>query len=310
MSKEETLNSLYYDIETGYGSIKNLYEQAKEKGLVITLQEVKDWVKKQSINQRKDYKNYNSYSPPYARAVFSTDIMDMISLMKDTDTFKEEYKRYALVCIDNFSKKAHIVPMENRDGMTVYDAFMECFKVLGFPNSIYSDDEGSFKSNKLQEFLKGEGIEHVISLTHANVAERFIRTIKKMITDRALVTKGAWTILLKPALDKYNKTMKHSTTGMTPNEAHKDDNHLTVKSNSVLKEKYLRKYPKVEVGDKVKIFVKGKGNYTSRKYSRSQWSEETFEVKEVGRDGQLNKHYILDGLSKKYNRHEILLIDE
>ena len=200
-------------------------------------QEVKDWVKKQSINQRRGYKNYNSYSPPYARAVFSADIMDMISLMKDTDTFKEDYKRYALVCIDNFSKKAHVVAMENRDGETVYDAFVECFKVLGYPESIYSDDDGAFKYKKFQDFLKGEGIEHIVTLTHANVAERFIRTIKKMIGDRALVTKGAWTILLKPALDKYNKTMVHSTTEMTPNEAHKDDNHVTVKANSVLKEK-------------------------------------------------------------------------
>ena len=204
----------------------------------------------------------------------------------------------------------HIVPMENRDGETVYDAFIECFKVMGYPNSIYSDDDGAFNYKKFQDFLKGEGIEHIVTLTHANVAEKAIRTIKKMITDRALETQGAWTILLKPALDKYNKTMKHSTIGMVPNEAHKDDNHLTVKSNSVLKEKYLRKYPKVEVGDKVKICVKGKGNYTSRKESRNQWSERTYEVKEVGRDGQLNKHYILDGLTKKYNRHEILLIDE
>ena len=310
MSKEEVLNKLYYDLETGFGSVKSLYDDAIKEGLVVTLQEVKDWVKKQSINQRRGYKNYNSYSPPYARAVFSADLMDMISLMKDTKTTDKTDKHLALVCIDNFSKKAHVVPLENKLGPTVFDAFMECFKVMGYPESIYSDDEASFMSNKFQDWLKGEGINHVITLTHANVAERFIRTIKKMIGDRALVTKGAWTILLKPALDKYNKTMKHSTTEMTPNEAHKDDNHVTVKANSVLKEKYMRKYPQVKEGDKVKIYVKGKGNFTSRKQTRSQWSDRSYEVKEVGRDGLLNKYYILDGLSKKYNRHEILLINE
>ena len=63
-----------------------------------------------------------------------------------------------------------------------------------------------------------------MTLTHANVAKSFIRTIKKMITDRALHIKGAWTILLKPILDKYSKTMAHSTIGVVPNEAHKDDN--------------------------------------------------------------------------------------
>ena len=308
MSANEILEKIYYDLERGYGSVRSLYEEANKDGAGVTLQYVKDWVKKQKT-QRRNYKNYNSYSAPYARAVFSVDIMDMISLMKDTNTFKKEYKRYALLCIDNFSKKLHIVPMENRDGVTVYDAFMECFKVMGFPNSIYSDDDGAFNYKKLQDYLKGEGIDHIITLTHANVAERAIRTVKKMITDRALVTKGAWTILLQPVLNKYNKQMKHSTTDMVPDEAHKDENVVKVKANSVLKEKYLRKYPKVEVGDKVKVFVKGKGNYTSRKESRNQWSEQTYTVKEIGRDLQLNKHYILDGKTKKYNRHEILLVD-
>ena len=309
MSANEILERIYYDLERGYGSVRSLYEEANKDGAGVSLNSDKDWVKKQSINQRRNYKNYNSYSPPYARSVYSVDIMDMISLMKDTKTFKEEYKRYGFLCIDNFSKKMHIVPMEKRHGVDVYDAFMECFKIMGYPNSIYSDDDGAFNYKKLQDFLKGEGIDHIITLTHANVAERAIRTIKKMITDRALITKGAWTILLKPVLDKYNKTMKHSTTDMTPENAHKDDNAVAVKANSLLKEKYLRKYPKVEVGDKVRVFVKGKGNYTSRKESRNQWSEQTYNVKEISRDLQLNKHYILEGRSKKYNRHEILLVD-
>ena len=96
---------------------------------------------------------------------------------------------------------------------------------------------------------------------------------------------------------------------MTPENAHKDDNAVAVKANSFLKEKYLRKYPEIEEGDKVKVFVKGKGNYTSRKENRDQWSERTYEVKEVKRDLQLNKYYILEGRTKRYNRHELLLVD-
>ena len=308
MSVDEKLSEIYYDLERGYGSVQSLHKEANKDGVNVSLNYVKEWVKKQPNKQRRNYKNYNSYSPPYARAVYSVDIMDMISLMKDTNTYNESYKRYALLCIDNFSKKMSIIPMENRDGETVYDAFIQCFKELGFPNSIYSDDDGAFNYKKLQDYLKGEGIEHVVTLTHANVAERAIRTIKKMITDRALHTKGAWTILLKPALDKYNKTMVHSTTGLVPNEAHKDENSVEVKANSVLKEKYLRKYPKIEEGDKVKIFTKSGGNYTSRKESKNQWSDRVYEVKGIGRDMNLNKYYVLEGRNKRYNRHELLLI--
>ena len=75
--------------------------------------------------------------------------------------------------------------------------------------------------------------------------------------------------------------MVHSTTGLVPNEAHKDDNHITVKSNSVLKEKYLRNYPNISEGDTVKIYTKSGGNYTSRKETRSRWSEQTYQVKSV-----------------------------
>ena len=57
---------------------------------------------------------------------------------------------------------------------------MECFKVLGQPLSIYSDDEGALNSKKLQTFVKEEDITHVVTKTHANQAEGMIRTVKKM----------------------------------------------------------------------------------------------------------------------------------
>ena len=76
---------------------------------------------------------------------------------------------------------------------------------------------------------------------------------------------------------------------MIPEEAHKDERSMEVKANTVLKEKHLRRYPKVEVGDEVKVLDKGKGKYTSRKETRSQWPDRIYEVKEVKRDPQLDK---------------------
>ena len=37
---------------------------------------------------------------------------------------------------------------------------------------------------------------------------------------------------------------------------------------------------------------------------------ETYEVKSVERDMQLNKYYVLEGLPKRYLRHELLLINK
>ena len=109
------------------------------------------------------------------------------------------------------------------------------------------------------------------------MAERMIRTLKKMISDRLLKRDGAWTTMLKPALDKSNKRMVNSTTGLVPNDAHRYENHIQAKANSVMKEKYLRSYPNTKEGDTVKAFTKCVGNYTSRKETRSKWSKKAYE---------------------------------
>ena len=57
---------------------------------------------------------------------------------------------------------------------------------------------------------------------------------------------------------------------------------------------------------KLKSMSRETGIFTSRKQTSSQWSDRTYEVMEVGRDALLNKQHMLDGLSKKYNRHELL----
>ena len=199
--------------------------------------------------------------------------------------------------------------MENNDIDTFFNAMLECFKVLGYPLSIYSDDEGALNSKKIQNYLKGEGTELIITKTHASQAERMIRTIKKMISDRLRHHKGSWVEMMKVSLKKYNSSQIHSSTQTTPNKAHDLDNVLDVRANQILKEKHNRKYPNVTEGDSVKVYSKGKGNYTSRKESRSVWSERKYKVILGGKDLLNNKYYKLDGLSKKYNRHEILLVN-
>ena len=127
---------------------------------------------------------------------------------------------------------------------------------------------------KLQDFFKWEGITHATTKTHANVAERAIRTFKKMIADRLRANKDkTWVDMLKPSLTKYNTTQTHSATGIIPNKAHNLDNTVQAETNLILKEKHNRKYPNLTEGDYVRVYEKGKGNYTSRKESRNQWSD-------------------------------------
>ena len=133
--------------------------------------------------------------------------------MKIEPTKKEP--RYALVVIDIFSKYADVIPMKKNNSESVLEALKQAFKTMGFPMSIYSDNDGAFQS-VVKKFFDHEGIQHIVTQTHANVAERFIRTMKNMIHDRVRFNKAGLSSMPTPALNKYNST-KHSSTKMTPN---------------------------------------------------------------------------------------------
>ena len=228
--------------------------------------------------------------------------MDMVNLQKSATQ-----PRYAIIVIDLFSKLGDALPMNNKDSNSVYNALLIIFKKMGYPISVYSDDDGAFKS-KVKEFFDGEGINHIVTLTHANVVERFIRTLKNSIHDRVRLTNGKWEDMLKFVINKYSNTI-HSSTNHTPKEAHQDKNSPDVAVNLATKSIHKRKYKNINVGDNVKVFTKGKGNYTSRKETTSRWSDKTYKVVNIDRDITLNKYYVLEGLQKHYNRHELLLID-
>ena len=100
--------------------------------------------------------------------------------MKIEPTKKEP--RYALVVIDIFSKYADVIPMKENNSESVLEALKQAFKKMGFPMSIYSDNDGAFQS-VVKKFFDDEGIQHIVTQTHANVAKRFLRTMKNMMHD-------------------------------------------------------------------------------------------------------------------------------
>ena len=87
--------------------------------------------------------------------------MVIISLLRDVGSTIKDQLTYGLVCIDIFSKKCYIILMETNDIDTVYNAVMECFRVLGQAfrtgNKLYkaiAANEGVLNSNKLQKIFK------------------------------------------------------------------------------------------------------------------------------------------------------------
>jgi len=86
----------------------------------------------------------------------------------------------------------------------------------------------------------------------------------------------------------------HSSTNHTPNQAHDDKTSPDVIANLTIKSINKRKYTNISVGDEVKIYSKGKGNYTSRKETHSRWSDITYKVVNIDSDLMLTTYYILE----------------
>ena len=88
--------------------------------------------------------------------------------------------------------------------------------------------------------------------------ERAIRTLKHMIYTRLeglTMNVERWHEPVKVVLKKYNDTV-HSTTGLTPNEARKDENRIRVWLHIQKHVRSRRKCPPLHVGDEVRTPIK------------------------------------------------------
>ena len=135
----------------------------------------------------------------------------------------------------------------------------------------------------------------------AHTVERFNRTLKENI-HRRLTAMGLdtdkWTSQLEAVVNKYNST-EHTTIKMSPNEARKEGNKLTVSYNIWDKAKRDRKYPELKVGDDVRVMLR-KDNKT--KGTDPKWSTHVYKITFIrGTDYMVN-----DSKRKVYIRHELL----
>ena len=160
-------------------------------------------------------------------------------------------------------------------------------------------------------YLKDQNIRHIVTRSHAAVAERTIRTIKAMIEKRLeTATKRdnqpkRWVDVLNQVLITYNFKNKHSATKMTPKEAMKPSNTLQVKTNLEMQRKHTRIYPDINVGDYVKIYNK------KQKYVKERipvWTKDKYLVESINESmGQL--FYKIEGRPRELMRSEILLVN-
>ena len=215
-----------------------------------------------NLNKRKVYSQFKDN-------IWGVDLADMQSLSR-----KNKGIKYLLCAIDLYSKYAFVIPLKDKKGISIVNAFNKIIKQSNRkPNKIWVDQGGEFYNNVFEKWLSDNDI--VMYSTHNEgksvVAERFIRTLKNKLFKYMTATgKKVYYDVLDDVVNKYNNT-KHSTLKMKPIDVVDNDKRVYI-------DEHNEKDSRFKVGDRVRIsrykniFAKG---YVPN------WSSEIFIVDNV-----------------------------
>ena len=200
--------------------------------------------------------------------IWGVDLADMHSLSK-----YNKGNKYLLCAIDLFSKYAWVLPIKDKKGTSIVNAFKKIISEGRKPNKIWFDQGIESYNNSFKDFLKINNIE--IYSTHNEgksvVAERFIRTLKnKIFKCITAISKNVYFDVLDDIVDKYNNTVYRSIK-MEPTDI-EDNTYID------FKKEVNDKDPKFKVGDHVKISTYK--NIFAKEYM-TNWSEKVFLVSKI-----------------------------
>ena len=232
----------------------------------MTINQLAEELHKPSIRKFKKRIVYSRFKDN----IWGADLADMQLISKFNKGFR------LLLCVtDIFCKYAWVVPLKDKKGVTITNAFQKILKEpYRKPNQIWVDKESEFYNRFFKKWLKDNDIEMYLIHNEGNsvAVERFIRNLKtKIYKYMTSVSKNACIDKLDDIVNEYNNTY-HRTIKTKP---------VDVKDNTYIDLTELLSNdndPKFKVGDHVRIskckniFVKG---YTPN------WSEEVFVIKKV-----------------------------
>ena len=159
--------------------------------------------------------------------IWGVDLADMQSLSKYNKGIK-----YLLCTIDLFSKYAWVIPIKDKKGTSIVNAFKKIIsqkseaesKGRRKPNKIWVDQGIEFYNKSFKDFLKINNIEMYSTCNEGKsaVAERFIITLKKKIFKHmTAISKKIYFDVLDDIVNKYNNTV-HINIKMKPIEVTDD----------------------------------------------------------------------------------------
>ena len=128
--------------------------------------------------------------------------------------------RYLLMVLDVFSKYGWIVPLKDKKGETVAEAFKKIFKEGRKPQYLWTDKGKEYYNKHVKELLDKNKITLYSTENEekSSVCERWNRTIKTQMWKQFTIQGNTMYLdMLPKILKQYNNT-KHSSIKMTPIE--------------------------------------------------------------------------------------------
>ena len=224
------------------------------------------------FNKRKVYSQFKDN-------IWGVDLADMQSLSR-----KNKGIKYLLCVIDLYSKYAFVIPLKDKKGISIVNAFNKIIKQSNRkPNKIWVDQGGEFYNNVFEKWLSDNDINMYSTYNEGKsiIAERFTRTLKnKLYKDMTPTGKNVYYDVLDDVVHKYNNT-KHSTIKMKP---------IDVKNYKRYIDENNEKDSKFKVGDRVRI--SRYKNIFAKGYAPN-WSSEIFIVNKIN-DTMPYTHYLKD----------------
>jgi len=212
--------------------------------------------------------------------------------LADMSTWKDENDgvTYILTVIDVFTRWADAKPVKTKSAKDVLSAFIEVVKDRGtHPKFLWIDQGKEFLNKDFKAYCKKFNVKmyHTYGQGKSVMVERFNRTLKTMMwKELTAMNSHEWVSILPDLINRYNNK-KHSSIGMTPNEASsgklqplpekKEDKEK--KEVKWITDDMLKKYDtKFKIGDWVRISrIKG----TFEKGYDQNWSHEIFKIDKV-----------------------------
>ena len=303
-SEAEQIKNIYFDIEKGLSSAKQIYQKLNKKIKLKTINEVLNLIKNKQIKKQNIEKKY-------------------IPIVSKKDSYQGDLMFYSqfkklnagnhviLNIINMNTRKLFSYIMKDKKSETIIKYFNKFLKDIDYNINILETDAGlEFINNKFKKICQDNNIELVLfnksdSHNALSIVERVNKTLRNLIDEYMISynTKKYFNVLDK-LVNNYNNRI-HTTINMKPNDVNSDDENNIINKNMI-------RYNEVKadinhnfnIGDKVRLL---KIRKTFSKGAAETYSKKIYDIINI----KDNKYIVKsDNIIKNVLPYQMLKIDK